>query len=295
MNLKKLFRKSINSLEKTGSMIWPQPPGPGTPKASTGPMSTCPSCLLSLPETEFQKHWMVCSECGQHLRLRARERLAIVLDEGSFNEQDASLRSINFLSFPQYDEKLQKAQQKSQEPEGVVTGTGAVSGVPCAVFFMEPEFIMGSMGSVVGEKITRIFEYALKEGLPVVGFCASGGARMQEGLTSLMQMAKTSAAVKRHSLAGLFYLSVLTDPTTGGVTASFAMEADVIISEPGALIGFAGPRVIEDTLRKKLPEGFQRAQTVMNQGFLDNIVHRRNLKAYIRRILSLHRGEPCQP
>lgn len=155
---------------------------------------------------------------------------------------------------------------------------------------MESQFMMGSMGSVVGEKITRLFEQAQAKKLPVVGFCASGGARMQEGITSLLQMAKTSAAIKQHSNAGLFYLSILTDPTTGGVTASFAMEGDVIIAEPKALIGFAGPRVIEKTMKKKLPEDFQTAEMVLESGFLDHIVHRRNLKAYIRRILQLNGG-----
>lgn len=233
---------------------------------------------------------MVCPDCGHHLRISARYRLSIVADEGSFKEHDTTLGSLNFLGFPDYAEKLEKAQKKTGETEAVITGTCTISGIATAIFVMEPDFIMASMGSVVGEKITRIFEYARVEDLPMVGFCASGGARMQEGLTSLMQMAKTSAAVKRHSDAGLFYIAALTDPTSGGVTASFAMEGDVIIAEPNALVAFAGPRVIEDTIRKKLPEGFQRAETVLKQGFLDSIVNRRNIKAYLRRVLGLHGG-----
>ena len=291
MKLKKLFRKSINSLEKTGHLFVSDK----EEKARKAPKEkveevTCPKCLYHAPEEKFKESYMVCPDCSHHLRISARYRLSIVADVGSFNEHDAELSSVNFPYFPDYDEKLEKARQKTGEAEAVITGTCAISGVPAAIFVMEPDFIMASMGSVVGEKITRIFEHAMEEKLPVVGFCASGGARMQEGLTSLMQMAKTSAAVKRHSDAGLFYLAVLTDPTSGGVTASFAMEGDVIIAEPKALVAFAGPRVIEDTIRKKLPEGFQRAEMVLSQGFLDSIVNRRNIKAYLRRVLSLHGG-----
>lgn len=292
MNLKKLFRKSINSLEKTGSLFISEKdkkeaaPEPAQQKKET----ICTECLFRLPEDEFLEKYLVCPECGHHLRLTARQRLNIVSDTGSFTEHDANLRSVNFLEFPEYSEKLEQARAKTGEEDAVITGTCRISGLDAAVFLMEPNFIMGSMGSVVGEKITRLFEHATKDKLPVVGFCASGGARMQEGLTSLMQMAKTSAAVKRHSDTGLFYIAVLTHPTTGGVTASFAMEADVIVAEPRALIGFAGPRVIEGTIRKKLPDGFQRAETVLKQGFLDQIVNRRNIKAYLRRILSLHGG-----
>lgn len=291
MNLKILFRKSINKLEKTGSLFVPEKDIKEAAREVEQEIEiTCPECLFHLPENKFKEVYLVCPECGHHLRLTARERLAIVADLDTFIEHDANLSSINFLNFPKYSEKLEKAKAATGEEEAVVTGTCRISGVNTAIFVMEPNFIMASMGSVVGEKITRIFEYATAERLPVVGFCASGGARMQEGLTSLMQMAKTSAAVKRHNDAGLFYIAILTDPTTGGVTASFAMEADVIIAEPKALIAFAGPRVIEDTIRKKLPDGFQRAETVLKQGFLDSIINRRNIKAYLRRVLSLHGG-----
>lgn len=291
MNLKTLFRKSINKLEKTGSLFVPEKDIKEAARVEEAVIEiTCPECLFHLPENKFRELYLVCPECGHHLRVTARERLAIVADLDTFIEHDANLSSVNFLEFPKYTEKLMKAKAATGEQEAVITGTCRISGVTTAIFVMEPNFIMASMGSVVGEKITRIFEHATAEELPVVGFCASGGARMQEGLTSLMQMAKTSAAVKRHNDAGLFYIAVLTDPTTGGVTASFAMEADVIIAEPKALVAFAGPRVIEDTIRKKLPEGFQRAETVLKQGFLDNIINRRNIKAYLRRVLSLHGG-----
>lgn len=291
MKLKKLFRKSINSLEKTGQLFVSDKEEKATKQAKLKVTElTCPKCLYHGDEQRFRENYMVCPDCGHHLRISARYRLSIVADQGTFQEHDAALSSLNFLDFPSYDEKLEKAQKKTGEAEAVITGTCTISGVRTAIFVMEPDFIMASMGSVVGEKITRIFEHALKENLPVVGFCASGGARMQEGLTSLMQMAKTSAAVKRHSDAGLFYIAVLTDPTSGGVTASFAMEGDIIIAEPNALVAFAGPRVIEDTIRKKLPDGFQRAETVLKQGFLDSIVNRRNIKAYLRRVLGLHGG-----
>lgn len=293
MNLKKMFRKSINTLEKTGTKIIPEKiKKPAETVLEIEPVreTTCPVCLFHQSEAEFLANYHVCPECGHHLRLTARQRLAIVADPGTYREHDASLTSENFLDFPQYAEKLEQARAKTGENEAVITGTCQISSVDTALFIMEPNFIMASMGSVVGEKITRLFEYATTHELPVVGFAASGGARMQEGLTSLMQMAKTSAAVRRHSDAGLFYISILTDPTSGGVTASFAMLGDVIVAEPKALVAFAGPRVIEDTIRKKLPEGFQRAETVMKQGFLDQIVNRRNIKAYLRRILSIHGG-----
>lgn len=300
MNLKKMFRKSINQLEKTGSrpasdasekdgLIRRIRPEKKT-KVREAERMTCPACEHQALREDFARAYFVCPKCGHHLRMSARQRLAIVADQGTFQEMNDHLSSVDFLQFPGYAGKLEEARKKSGETEAVITGICEISGVAAALFIMEPNFMMGSMGSVVGEKITRLFEEATAKQLPVVGFSASGGARMQEGLTSLMQMAKTSAAARRHSDAGLFYLSVLTDPTSGGVTASFAMEGDVIISEPGALVAFAGPRVIEGTIRKKLPEGFQRAETVLAQGFLDQIVNRRNIKAYLRRILALHGG-----
>jgi acetyl-CoA carboxylase carboxyl transferase subunit beta len=199
----------------------------------------------------------------------------MIADKKSFVEHDAKLTSTNTLAFPEYDEKLERAKKESKEQEAVITGVCSIGGYPCAIFVMEPRFIMGSMGRIVGEKITRIFEYATKKSLPVVGYTVSGGARMQEGILSLLQMAKVSGAVKYHSDAGNLYLTVLTNPTTGGVTASFAMQGDIIISEPDALIGFAGPRVIEQTILQKL-------------GFIDGIIERKDQKDYIAKILKLH-------
>ena len=204
---------------------------------------------------------------------------------------DADLFSENIIDFPEYDKKLKNAWLESAEKEAVICGACKIGGYDCCLFAMEPYFMMGSMGIVVGEKITRLFELATKKALPVVGFTVSGGARMQEGILSLMQMAKTSGAVKRHSDAGNLYISLLTDPTTGGVTASFATEGDIVIGEPGALVGFAGPRVIEQTIRQKLPQGFQRTEFLLEKGFLDAIVDRREQKSFIVRLLLLHGRE----
>ena len=200
------------------------------------------------------------------------------------------MQADNPLNFPGYREKIETVRAASGEKEAVVCGTAMIGKQRCCLFVMESYFMMGSMGSAVGEKITSLFEYAVQYRLPVVGFTVSGGARMQEGLLSLMQMAKTSAAVKRHSDAGLLYIAVLTDPTTGGVTASFAMEADIILAEPGATVGFAGARVIEQTTKKALPEGFQTAEFVLEHGFVDSIVPRSGQKKYLAEILQMHDG-----
>jgi len=248
----------------------------------------CSRCKKSLNSAELAEAMNVCPYCRQHFRINARQRLSQICDEGSFVETDEGLSSENILDFPGYDRKLKNARLESAETEAVICGTCTVKGTETAVFAMEPYFMMGSMGGAVGEKITRLFELALERSLPVVGFTVSGGARMQEGIVSLMQMAKISGAVKFHSDAGNFFLCVLTDPTTGGVTASFAMEADVIISEPFALIGFAGPRVIEQTIKKKLPEDFQRAEFLLEKGFIDEIIDRRRHRNYISHILKLH-------
>lgn len=252
-------------------------------------MHTCPSCDHKLFINELEESIFVCPACSHHFRLGARERIAHLVDENSFEETNSTMQASNMLDFAEYDEKLDKACKTSNEPEAVITGTCTIGGVASALFVMDPQFMMGSMGTVVGEKITSLFEYAASMYLPVVGFALSGGARVQEGVLSLMQMAKTSAAVTRHSDKGLFYLSVLTDPTTGGVTASFAMLGDIIIAEPGALIGFAGPRVIEQTLRQTLPEGFQRAEFLLEKGFVDQIIDRREHKEHISLLLKMHR------
>lgn len=248
---------------------------------------TCPRCQAELTTTELDAQNYVCS-CGYHFRISARKRLMDLVDEGSFWELDRDMLGGNPINFVNYEAKKDKLRASSGENEGVICGTASIGGQKCAIFVMEPYFMMGSMGCVVGEKVTRLFEYATHNDLPVVGYTVSGGARMQEGILSLMQMAKTSGAVKMHSDAGLLYIVVLTDPTTGGVTASYAMEADIILSEPGALIGFAGPRVIEQTIRKKLPAGFQRAEFQVDHGFVDAIVPRNEQKAMLAHLLKIH-------
>ena len=251
---------------------------------------SCPSCKQLCFLSDLEANCFVCPDCGHHFRISARERIALIADADSFTEINHSLTSTAQSTFPGYAKKLESEMQKSGENEGVVTGFCQVGGHPCALFVMDSLFFMGSMGTAVGEKITLLFEAALDQKLPVLGYTVSGGARIQEGILSLMQMAKTSAAVKRHSQAGLLYLTVLTDPTTGGVTASFAMEGDIILAEPGALIAFAGPRVIEQTIRQKLPEGFQRSEFLMQKGFVDSIVDRREQREAIGLLLSLHEG-----
>lgn len=252
---------------------------------------SCSKCKAILLTGDLNENARVCPKCGYHFRMNARQRLGLITDAETFQESDGEMRSSNLISFPNYDKKLWHARLESGENEAVVCGTAKIGGFDCGVFVMEPYFMMGSMGTVVGEKITRLFEYATEHSLPVVGFTVSGGARMQEGILSLMQMAKTSAAVKRHSDAGNLYVAVLTDPTTGGVTASFAMEADIILAEPGALIGFAGPRVIEQTMRQKLPPNFQTAEFLLEKGFVDEIVPRKKQKDYLTSLLSIHQKE----
>ena len=251
--------------------------------------TSCASCKALILKEDLTDHLYVCPKCGYYYRLTARQRIALFTDRDSFTERDGDMKPKNLLKFPDYNAKLKKATEDGGENEAVICGTARIGGYPCGVFVMEPRFMMGSMGSVTGEKITRLFEYAAEARLPVIGFTASGGARMQEGTLSLMQMAKTSGAVKRHSDRGLLYITVLTDPTTGGVTASFAMEGDVIVAEPGALIGFAGPRVIEQTINQKLPEGFQRSEFLLEKGFVDRIVERRDLKEFFITMLRLHK------
>lgn len=249
---------------------------------------SCPGCRKVFLTDDVKENMEVCPGCGYHFRLSARRRLEMLIDNDSWNEFDQDLKSSNIISFPDYDKKISRAEKSSGELEAVISGMAAIYGIKAVVCVMESAYIMGSMGTVVGEKIVRAFEYATENKLPVIVFCASGGARMQEGILSLMQMAKTSGAVKRHSDAGLLYVSFLTNPTTGGVTASFAMEGDIIVSEPGALIGFAGPRVIEQTIKQKLPEGFQSAEFLIEKGFLDAIVKRSDMKQFLSKVLKLH-------
>lgn len=249
----------------------------------------CESCGQIVLADEFKANYGICPKCGHYRKIDARMRISMCFD--SFEELFADEESGNILNFPGYTEKLEQLREKTGEKEGVVCGVGTSADIRAAVFSMDYRFMMGSMGHTVGEKIAKTFEYATENGLPVVGFVLSGGARMQEGIVSLMQMAKTSAAVAKHGEAGLLYISVLTDPTTGGVSASFAFEADIIMAEKGALIGFAGPRVIEQTIRQKLPEGFQRAEFIQQKGFADLIVERKEMKEKIAALLKLHCGE----
>lgn len=248
----------------------------------------CDKCKAIILSNDLENNQYVCPKCGFHFKIGARERLNTLVDEGSFVELFTDIISTKGKDFPNYDDKLEKAMEASFEKEGVICGTGDINGSKVAVFAMEYRFMMGSMGEAVGEKITRTFEYATSHGLHVVGFILSGGARMQEGIISLMQMAKTSGAVGRHSQAGLLYAAVLTNPTTGGVSASFAFQADIIIAEPNSLIGFAGPRVIEQTIRQKLPPSFQTAEFLLDKGFIDIIVTRNAMKEKLSEIIKLH-------
>jgi acetyl-CoA carboxylase carboxyl transferase beta subunit/acetyl-CoA carboxylase carboxyl transferase alpha subunit len=248
----------------------------------------CPHCRHVVEASVLSRELDVCPRCGHHMRLSARRRIKLTVDAGSFVEWDAEVAPHDVLDFPGYQEKLSAAKAASHEREAVVCGEATIGGERCALFVMNSGFMMGSMGSAVGEKITRCFERAIQAGLPVVGFTVSGGARMQEGVTSLMQMAKVTNAVRRYGDAGLLYIAVLTDPTTGGVTASFAMEADICLAEPDALVAFAGPRVVEQTTHKRLPAGFQRAEFLLDHGFVDMVVARAELPATLAYLLFLH-------
>ena len=248
----------------------------------------CPRCGGVVYNEEFVRAMKVCPKCGYHARLTWKERLDLTADKGSFREFDADMKSLNPIGFPKYEEKIARMQQQCDMNDAIVTGECTIRGYRCVIGIMDSHFMMASMGSVVGEKITRAFEYATEHKLPVVMFTASGGARMQEGIISLMQMAKTSGAVKLHSDAGGLYIAVMTDPTTGGVTASFASLGDIIIAEPKVLIGFAGRRVIQDTIRQRLPDDFQSAEFQQNCGFADMIVERGMMRKRISNILKLH-------
>jgi acetyl-CoA carboxylase carboxyl transferase beta subunit len=258
------------------------------PNVPQGIMTKCPSCGKVIYTKLLLANFKRCDECGYNFKVSANERFAMILDDGELQEFDAQLTTRDPLGFPGYGDKLVRTQSQTGLVDGVVTGSGRIEGLPVMLGVMDPAFFMGSMGTTIGEKLTRLFEKATKERLPVIVFTASGGARMQEGIFSLMQMAKVSAAAAKHNEAGLLYIVVLTDPTTGGVTASFAMLGDIILAEPGALIGFAGPRVIEQTIGQKLPEGFQRAEFLLEHGFVDQIVTRDQLKATLGTILKLH-------
>lgn len=248
----------------------------------------CPRCRAATLKDEFTRNLKVCPKCGYHSRISAVERLALTVDSDSFSAFDTTMHSLNPIDFPNYEQKVEALSQKTGLHDAVVTGECRIDGGKAVIGVMDSRFMMASMGSVVGEKITRAFEYATRTKLPVVLFTASGGARMQEGIISLMQMAKTSAAVARHGDAGLLYITVMTDPTTGGVTASFASLGDIILVEPKALVGFAGRRVIEGTLHQHLPDEFQSAEFQLEHGFADAIVTRVEMKSTLGRLLRMH-------
>ncbi len=266
--LKDLFKKtSKTSLKAKKSSYVPN-----------GLFQKCVKCNETLYTEDLIENLYICPNCNYYQRINPRERLSMILDSGSFTEWDSDLDGDDLLDFPGYKEKLQRIQEATNLDEAIITGTGAIQGKQVAIGVMASNFLMGSMGRVVGEKITRLIEGATSNRLPLIIFSCSGGARMQEGIVSLMQMAKTSAALKKHDVEGLLYISVLTDPTTGGVMASYAMLGDIILAEPGALIGFAGPRVIEQTIGQKLPEGFQSSEYLLDHGFVDKIIKRENMK-----------------
>ncbi len=277
------FLKPKNELEEGGRMAAPVQSDAGEPEKK------CPNCHKDIPLSKLWADSLVCT-CGYNFRMKARQRIHMICDKKSFCEMFCDITPTNPISFPGYTEKHESVRISSGENEAVICGTATIGRQKCCIFVMESYFMMGSMGSIVGERITALFEYAVEHHLPVIGYTVSGGARMQEGLVSLMQMAKTSAAVKRHSDAGLLYIAILTDPTTGGVTASFAMEADIILAEPGATVGFAGARVIEQTTKKSLPKGFQTSEFVLEHGFIDAIVKRSEQKKTLCELLKLHNG-----
>lgn len=258
------------------------------PEVPEGLLRKCNKCGSAIIAEDVKSDYYICPKCGGYFRVHAYRRIEMVADEGTFEEWDLGLKTPNPLDYKGYEEKLGVLQEKTGLAEAIVTGKARIDGTEAVLGVCDGRFLMASMGEVVGEKIARAVERATKERLPVILFACSGGARMQEGIVSLMQMAKTSAALKRHSDAGLLYISVLTDPTTGGVTASFAMLGDVILAEPKALIGFAGPRVIEQTIGQKLPKGFQRSEFLLEHGFIDGIVERPQLKETLSQILMLH-------
>lgn len=270
----------------------PKEPDQKNEKASDmliGKWVKCSRCKEILYKEDLKSNYSICPNCGQYFRLSARRRIKQIIDEGTFEEINEDMQTNDLLKFEGYKEKLKALQEKTKIKEAIQTGTGNINGIKVAIGVMDSNFMMGSMGSTVGEKIARLVEKALEKKLPVILFCVSGGARMQEGIISLMQMAKTSAAIAKLDEAGVLYISVLTDPTTGGVTASFASLGDIILAEPGALIGFAGPRVIEQTIKQKLPEGFQSSEFLLEHGFIDKIVERKDMKNTLYNILKLHK------
>jgi acetyl-CoA carboxylase carboxyl transferase subunit beta len=284
---KRIFKKSkyieVKNLESKLSSD-----GEKRPNIPSGMWVKCETCGKILYNKDLESSIMTCENCRTHFRIGSRERINYTIDKGTFIEYDENMISDNPIDFEGYEDKLQVLRDKTLLNDAVITGEGKINGQDTVVAVMDSNFMMGSMGCVVGEKITRAIEKATEAEKPIIIFTASGGARMQEGIFSLMQMAKTSAAIARHNEKGCLYITVLTDPTTGGVTASFAMLGDIILAEPNALIGFAGQRVIEQTIKQKLPEGFQRAEFLLEKGFVDKIVDRKAMKGTLTEILKIH-------
>ena len=284
MKLKDMFKKTNNRSYYISLKT-------GRPEVPAGLLRKCNKCGAAIIAEDVKKEYYICPKCHGYFRIHAYRRIEILADEGSFEEWDKEMEFVNPLDFRGYEEKVARLKEQTNLDEAVVTGKVMINGNPAVVGVCDGRFMMASMGHIVGEKITRAVERATEEKLPVIIFTCSGGARMQEGIVSLMQMAKTSAALKRHSDAGQLYISVLTDPTTGGVTASFAMLGDIILAEPRALVGFAGPRVIEQTIGQKLPKGFQRSEFLLDHGFVDRIVEREEMKDVLTQILEMHSGK----
>lgn len=286
MKLENMFKKTRLSSSRKNYISLKE----AKPEVPQGLLRKCNRCGQAIITEDVKAGGYICPKCGGYFRVHAYRRIEMVADEGTFEEWDKGLTTRNPLDYKGYEEKLEALKEKTGLEEAVITGKARIDGTDAVIAVCDGRFLMASMGEVVGEKIARAVERATEVKLPVIIFACSGGARMQEGITSLMQMAKTSAALKRHSDAGHLYISVLTDPTTGGVTASFAMLGDIILAEPGALIGFAGPRVIEQTIGQKLPKGFQRSEFLLAHGFIDGIIERPKLKGTLSRILKLHAG-----
>ena len=284
MKLENMFKKTRSGSVRKGYISLRE----RRPEVPEGLLRKCNKCGSAIIAEDVKRGYYICPKCGGYFRVHAYRRIEMIADDGTFEEWDKDLVGANPMDYKGYPEKLAAVQEKTKLKEAIVTGKAEINGLETVIGVCDGRFLMSSMGEAVGEKIARAVERATKECLPVILFACSGGARMQEGITSLMQMAKTSAAIKRHSDAGLLYISVLTDPTTGGVTASFAMLGDVILAEPKALIGFAGPRVIEQTIGQKLPKGFQRSEFLLEHGFIDRIVEREEMKTVLSEILQMH-------
>lgn len=284
MKLTNMFKKT----DRKNYITIHTPDRKAKPEVPEGLLKKCNACKAAIVTEDVKNNYYICPKCHNYFRVHAKRRVEMIADEGTFEEWDHGLHAGNPLSFPGYEEKIQTLQEKTGLDEAILTGKAKIGGHEVVLGICDGRFMMASMGWAVGEKIARAVERATEEKLPVIIFACSGGARMQEGIVSLMQMAKTSAALKKHSDAGLLYISVLTNPTTGGVTASFAMLGDVILAEPKALIGFAGPRVIEQTIGQKLPEGFQKSEFLLEHGFIDRIVEREEMKDVLSSILDMH-------